>query len=273
MLARVGLIDEDAYLKMLGKTAAGVLRGSGRTRQSVAESSFDAWVKYYRQDENAPNAIVSYYAKGSLVALGLDLTIRAETNGKRSLDDVMRALWQRYGRDFYGNGDESGHGRGIAEEEVLALFEEVSGVKLKRYFDRYIRGTDDVPLDKLFAPFAIAGADKGGNGKPSLGVRTTKEGNDCKLANVYEGGAAHRAGLSALDVLVALDGLRVTVANLDGLLSRFRVNDTVTVHAFRRDELMAFDVKLAADNAPQPGYRAEARPAAGAKLRRGWLSE
>jgi predicted metalloprotease with PDZ domain len=79
-----------------------VLRGSGRTKQSVADSSFDAWGKYYRQDENAPNSIVSYYTKGSLVALALDLSIRAKTGGKKSLDDVMRALWQRMARFLSG---------------------------------------------------------------------------------------------------------------------------------------------------------------------------
>jgi predicted metalloprotease with PDZ domain len=271
MLVRAGLIDAEEYLRMLAKTVNGVLRGAGRTRQSVAESSFDAWVKYYRQDENAPNAIVSYYAKGSLVALGLDLTIRAETKGKRSLDDVMRALWQRFGRDFYGDGGNAG--RGIEEGEVLALFEEASGVKLKRYFERYIHGTEDVPLAKLFAPFGVTAEDKRGNGKPGLGVRTAKEGNDCKLANVHEGGAAHRAGLSALDLLVAIDGLRVTASNLDALLSRYRVDDMVKLHAFRRDELMAFDVKLTAEGAPQLRFAAQDKPAAAMRMRKGWLEE
>lgn len=270
MLVRAGLIDEADYYKLLAKTANGVLRGSGRNSQSVAESSFDAWVKYYRQDENAPNAIVSYYAKGSLVALGLDLTIRAATGGKVSLDDVMRALWVRYGRDFYGEGD--GAGQGVDESGVAALFEEISGVRLKRFFDRHIHGTDDIPLDKLLAPFAVSVADKRKNSRPSLGARMVKEGNDCKLANVYEGGAAHRAGLSALDLLVAVDGLRVTASNLDTLMSRYGVNDTVSVHAFRRDELMSFSVSLKADDAPQVTLTAEAKPAAAARLRSAWLS-
>jgi predicted metalloprotease with PDZ domain len=271
MLLRAGLIGEDDYYKLLAKTANGVLRGSGRQRQSVAESSFDAWVKYYRQDENAPNAIVSYYAKGSLVALGLDLTIRAATGGKKSLDDVMRALWTRYGRDFYGEG--AGAGQGIGESEALGLFEEVSGVSLKRYFDRHIHGTDDVPLEKLLAPFGVTVTDKRRNGAPSLGARTVRDGNDCKLANVYEGGAAHRAGLSALDLLVAIDGLRVTATNLDSLMSRYGVNDAVTVHAFRRDELMTFAVVLKADDAPQVTLASEAKPAAAARLRAAWLGK
>ncbi len=233
----------------------------------MAESSFDAWIKYYRQDENAPNAIVSYYTKGSLVALALDLTIRAGTDGKKSLDDVMRMLWQRYGRDFYAP-DGSG-GRGVTEAELLALFDDVSGLKLKRYSIAAItEGTDDLPLAKLLAPFGVKWSDTRASDKPSLGVRTVSDGNDCKLANVYEGGAAHRAGLSAGDVLVAIDGLRVTASNLDVLLARYRIDDTVTLHAFRRDELMAFTVLLMADAAPQVTLTAQAKPAgAGAKAR------
>jgi predicted metalloprotease with PDZ domain len=183
----------------------------------------------------------------------------------------MRALWTRYGRDFYSEGEAAG--QGIAEAEALQLFEEVSGISLRRYFDRYIHGTDDVPLEKLLAPFGVTVTDKRSNGKPSLGVRTVKEGNDCKLANVYEGGGAHRAGLSALDLLVAIDGLRVNAGNLDALMSRYVANDAVTVHAFRRDELMTFDVVLKADDAPQVALASEAKPAAAARLRNAWLGQ
>ncbi|MBA5639875.1 M61 family metallopeptidase [Duganella sp. LX20W] len=245
MLVRAGLIGEPAYFKLLGKTVASVLRGSGRTKQSVAESSFDAWTKYYRQDENAPNAIVSYYTKGSLVALALDLTIRAKTAGARTLDDVMLALWQRYGHDFYPDG-----GRGVTPAEVEALFDEISGLRLKSFFDKYVRGTADLPLAKLLAPVGIKLADERKSAKPSLDVNPGRDGNDCKLSAVHEGGAAHRAGLSAGDVLVAVDGLRATHANLDGLLARYAVGATVEVHAFRRDELMAFQVTLQGDRAP-----------------------
>ncbi|HCY61864.1 MAG TPA: peptidase M61 [Oxalobacteraceae bacterium] len=269
MLVRAGLIDEKEYFRLLTKTINGVLRGSGRSRQSVAESSFDAWVKYYRQDENAPNAIVSYYTKGSLVGLALDLTIRSQTKGKKSLDDVMRALWQRYGCDFYGNGEEAG--RGVTEAGVEAIFDEVTGLSMKRTLRRFVHGTEDLPLVKLLAPFGIALADGHKDAKPALGARVTKDGNDCKLANVYAGGVAHRAGLSAGDVLVAIDGLRVTAGNLDALLGRLRIGDTVTIHAFRRDELFSVEATLAADDAPQASLTAETKPAAAARLRTGWL--
>ncbi|MGJ7918195.1 M61 family metallopeptidase [Massilia sp. LXY-6] len=250
MLVRSGIISEGTYFKLLGKTVGSVLRGSGRTKQSVAESSFDAWTKYYRQDENAPNAIISYYTKGSLVGLAFDLTIRAKTGGAASLDDVMRALWERYGRDFYAGA--SGDGRGVTEKDVEALFDEVSGLRLKSLFDRYVRGTEDIPLAKLYAPFGIKLVDERKNAKPSLNIGVGRDPLGAKLNQVHEGGAAHQAGLSAGDIVIALDGLRVNGApsNLDQLLARYRVGDTVPVHAFRRDELMRFELTLQGCVAP-----------------------
>jgi predicted metalloprotease with PDZ domain len=272
MLVRSGVIDQAAYFISIAKTVNTVLRGSGRHKQSVAESSFDAWTKYYRQDENAPNAIVSYYTKGSLVAMALDLTIRAETKGNKSLDDVMRALWTGYGRDFYASGTTGAiGGRGVTEAELEALIDDVTGLKLKRTLDRWVRGTGDLPLAKLLAPFGINLAGSVKELKPGLGVRTAHEGNDSKLANVYEGGVAHRAGLAGGDVLVALDGLRISATNLDNLLGRYRVGDVVSLHAFRRDELMRFSVTLTADDAPQMALTAQAKPVAAVRLRETWL--
>jgi len=270
-LVRSGVIDSASYLGLLSKTINGVLRGSGRRKQSVAESSFDAWVKYYRQDENAPNAIVSYYTKGSLVALGLDLLIRSESRGRKSLDDVMQALWLQYGRQFY-----SRHGgKGIAEDAVEALFEEVSGIKLKRFFDRYIRGTDDVPLEQLLAPFAVAYSDNRSNAKPDMGIRVTRgiNGGDAKVANVYEGGSGHRAGVSAGDQLVALDGIRIPATGPDGLLARYRNNDVAELHVFRRDELIRLSVRLKEDEAPQLALQAESKPVAALRKRQAWLGQ
>lgn len=266
-LVRTGLIDRATYLGLLAKTINAVSKGSGRLKQSVADSSFDAWTKYYRQDENAPNAIVSYYQKGSLVALWFDVVIRARTRGKCSLDDVMRVLWRRYGRDFY----QAGHGVGVTEADVEALFDEVTGLQLKPLFEYAVRGTKDLPLDEALAALAVQLYDRPRKGLPSLGVRTRKEGKDCKIASVYEGGAAHHAGLSAGDTLVALDDLRITSSNLDALLARYRIGDALHIHAFRRDELMTFEVNLQADMAPQVTLAMQEKPVAGAKLRDAWL--
>jgi predicted metalloprotease with PDZ domain len=268
-LVRTGVIDTDNYLKLLGKTINGVLRGSGRKKQSVADSSFDAWVKYYRQDENAPNAIVSYYTKGSLVALGLDLTIRTQTRGRRSLDDVMRGLWQRYGRDFF---EGAAVGAGVPEDQILALMEELSGASLKRFYDRHIVGTDDVALAELLPAFGVSHDDDSGREqKPWFGARIVKDGAEARLASVYDGGPAALAGLSAGDKLVAVDGLRVAAGGLDGLLARYRVNDTVRVHAFRRDELLEVGVKLKADGVAPVKLAALGKPAATVRQRESWL--
>ena len=247
LLVRAGIIDEATYLKLQARTIASVLRGAGRGKQSVAESSFDAWGKYYRQDENAPNAIVSYYTKGSLVALAFDLTIRAKTDGRKTLDDVMLALWQRFGRDFY-----DGVARGVTEAEVEALFDEATGLRLKPLFNRYVRGTEDLPLNKLYAPFGVRLQDERKSTKPSFDAGIGRDGADSKLSQVHEGGAAHRAGMSAGDILVALDGLRIggAPAALEGLLGHYQVGQTVEVHAFRRDELMTFNVVLQGERVP-----------------------
>ena len=251
MLVRAGLVSESAYLETLGRTLTQVSRGAGRFKQSVADSSFDAWIKYYRPDENTPNAVVSYYQKGSLIALCLDLLLRSHSGGHRSLDDVMRALWMRYGRT----------GIGVPEDGVESIVEEVAGMRMRGFFDRALRATGELPVAQLLGGVGIeaftrpaeSSSDRGGrpaagDGRASrradLGVRTRAENGELKLAHVLDGGAAQQAGLSAGDVLVAIDGLRVNAKNLESLLTRRRPGEVARIHAFRRDELMVFTVTL-----------------------------
>jgi predicted metalloprotease with PDZ domain len=146
------------------------------------------------------------------------------------------------------------------------VFDEVSGGRFKPFFDKYIRGTEDLPLAKLLAPFGVKYTDERKSAKPVFDANLGRDGNDCKLSAVHENGAAHQAGLSAGDILVAVDGLRVTATNLDNLLSRYAVGDTVEVLAFRRDELMSFDLTLQGDRVPgislalEPAARKSAGP-------------
>jgi len=267
MLVRSGLISEAQYLEMIAKTWNGVLRGSGRLKQSVAESSFDAWTKYYRQDENAPNAIVSYYTKGSLVALALDLTIRTQTGGEHSLDDVMRALWAAYGRDFYAPGHAQ---RGVTEAELIALMEDTTGLRLRTLVRQLTEGRDDPPLPALFKAMGVTATRKPAETALSLGVKAGTENGFVKLQQVLDGSPAQRGGLSAGDLIVALDGLRVPTGQLDKMLTRHRAGDTVPVHVFRRDELMALDVTLAADTTPQFTLALASEPS---PLRSAWLGK
>jgi len=248
-LVRAGSITRKDYYATLSRAVTDLMRMPGRRRQSVAQSSFDAWIKYYRQDENSPNAIVSYYGKGSLVALSLDLHIRSRTGARKSLDDVMRALWRAHGLT----------GIGVDEEGVELVAEEVTGLRLKPLFDTWLRSTAELPLARLLATHGLrlasraaeSAADRGGKAatpesvpRPTIGARSKAEGKDALLTHVLDGGAAQLAGLSAGDLIVALDGIRLRNGALDDALAQRRPGDEVAVHAFRRDELHEFRVRL-----------------------------
>ncbi len=248
-LVRSGVIDAKAYLTLLAELITRVMRNPGRLRQSVTESSFDAWTRFYKQDENAPNAIVSYYAKGALIALALDLTIREGTEDQKSLDDVMRALWQAYGRT----------GIGVGERDVERVAAEVSGLDLAGFFDQALDSTEDLDLSRLLASVAVelrlrpatSAKDNGGcvegfepiSPRPDLGVRLQSDTAEARLGVVFDNRPAQRAGLSAGDLIIAVDGLRATAGNLDALITRAAGTGPVRVHAFRRDELLETQVQ------------------------------
>lgn len=247
-LARAGLISPDAYLELLAQQVTRHLRTPGRFCQTVSESSLDAWSKYYRQDENSPNAIVSYYVKGALVALCLDLLLRQKSGDRVSLDSLMQRLWREFGQA----------GRGVAEGDIQRLATELCGDPLEAFWQNALHGTDELPLEALLAGQGVrwsvraaeGPADAGGkpgstNGlRPSLGIKVQAADGGAQLQFVFAGGAAQQAGMSAGDVIIAVDGLRVTAATLDKVVASRQPGDVVEVHAFRRDELMPFKVTV-----------------------------
>ena len=266
-LLRCGLIDRERYLGLLAETITGVYRIGGRRKQTLEESSFDAWIKHYRQDENSPNSMISYYTKGALVALALDLLIRSKSAKAESLDDVMRALWKQWMHD----------GQGFAEEAWERIAAEATGLDLTAFFDHALRSTEDLPLESLLATqgvklqfdFAKNGADKGGfcaeapkPGKPraTLGVKASGDALGVKLLQVFDGGAAQAAGLSGNDVVLAIDGLRVS--DPEKMNARLTAGKRVQVHAFRRDEMMVFDVEPTAQLADTCRLSLEGLPGA-----------
>lgn len=268
MLARSGVVGRDAYLGLLAKTISNVQRGPGRRTQSVAESSFDAWIKFYRQDENAPNAIVSYYAKGSLVALALDLTIRARTRGRRSLDDVLRLMWERYGRSAFRDDV------GLAEDDFARLLAEAVGLRLNAQIRAWAYGTAELPLAALLRPFGLRlELGVGDQGPVSIGARMAMRDGQLSIVNAYNGQPAERAGLAPGDVIVAFEGLRIgDEAACKAALARRRPGDRLRVHAFRRDELIEREVELDAPPKTEAKLVAEERPGASARrMRDGWL--
>ena len=189
LLRRAGLIDDALYLKLLNKTLNQVLQTPGRAVQSVAQASFDAWVKYYRQDENTPNATVSYYTKGALVALCLDLTLRQE--GHTSLDAVMRALWTRC---------QAGP---MQEDDLLAVLAELGGRDFSRELADWVHGTSDLPLKALLERHGVGVHEDAAQPAQRLGLRVAETAG-IQVKVVLRGGAAERAGFAAGDEWLAV---------------------------------------------------------------------
>ncbi|MFM2119471.1 MAG: hypothetical protein RL722_939 [Pseudomonadota bacterium] len=221
-LLRSGLIDPARYLKLLAKTVTQVQASPGRQVQSVAEASFDAWIKYYRPDENTPNATVSYYTKGALVALALDLSLRQASSGRKrakagtaeggegasasrtgpTLDQVMRRLWQTSGAARNGIGP-------VTEGDIAAALEVVGGRSFAAELAAWVHGTDELPLAELFESHGIQLRREPPTLPQRLGLRLQEGSTGLKVQGVLRGGLAEAAGLSAGDEVVGLDGWRI----------------------------------------------------------------
>lgn len=248
-LIRSKVISLDSYLELLGQTITRVLRGKGRLNQSIADSSFDAWTKFYKQDESAPNTIVSYYAKGGLLVLCLDLIIRKETDNEKSLDDVMRYLWQNYGKKLVG----------VPEGKIESIASDISGIELSSFFEKYLYNVEELPLESLLSDFGIqfnlrattTVDDKGGKatdnnmGTPlSVGARFAEHPVGAKITHVFTDGSAEAAGLSAEDIIVAVNNIKVSKADIEKTLASYEKGSKLKLHAFRRDELYEFELEV-----------------------------
>ena len=189
LLRRAALIDNATYLRLVTKTINGVAQAPGRKVQSVAQASFDAWIKYYRQDENTANATISYYTKGSLVGLCLDLTLRAE--GKTTLDAVMRALWTLC------------QGGPMAEQDLLAVLAQLGGRSFAPDIARWVHGTADLPLDALLERHGVQIHREPDQVAQQLGLRV-KENGGLFIHQVLRGGVAEKAGFASGDEWIAV---------------------------------------------------------------------
>jgi predicted metalloprotease with PDZ domain len=261
-LVRSGLITPARYLALLAKTIAKVLTTPGRLRQSVAEAARDAWIKLYRPDENSDNATVSYYAKGSLVALALDLKLRRDSGGQTSLDDLMRMLWQRHGTT----------GAALDEAGFRACLGEIGGEPLVRFARRAVHGTADLPLQTLLAEFAVDWQEEPVRDASTLGIALAGKEALPKVSRVASGSAAESAGLAGGDQLLAFAGLRADKATIDDQLRHLKPGTSVTLHAFRDGLLREFTLLI-----PRPYSRlkelvvAPRGSTAARRLRKAWL--
>jgi len=254
ILVRSGLIDKKRYLEVLSKTLTRVQRGAGRLTQRVTDSSFDAWHKFYKQDENAPNAIVSYYAKGALVALCLDSLMRQYSANELSLDDLMVNLWQRWLEN----------GEGLLEQQPQQIAASLLGNdKLAEFFDTALYSTDELPLESALQYLGVSlqwrartsSDDTGGLRKANatdataqpagwLGATVQDAPGGVKIVQVMTGSPAERAGLAANDLLIAMADLSVSKVKIDGYLQRFSRQPSIGIHYFRLGQLKHSELAL-----------------------------
>jgi len=238
----------------------------GRRRHSLEAASFDAWIKLYRPDESNLNTTVSYYLKGGLTMLALDLQIRRRTEGARSLDDVLRLLWQRHGAPGTPH-----------PEQLQPVFEDATGLSLADVFDRQIRGTADPELADelrhvgLELRATVDPAQLADGGSP-VWLGATVHGG--RVAAVHDDSPAQAAGLSPGDEIIALDGFRVTSeSELRSLTGALGPGDRVELAVFRRARLVRLPVALG----PAPPTRYEiagiADPGAAAARYHVWMGE
>lgn len=227
MLYRSGVIDQNAYVDLLRDQISRYLSNPGRQIQSVAESSFDAWIKYYRPDENTNNAGTSYYNKGALVALCLDLTLRQHGS---NLDLLMQALYQR-----------AKNGQHVDEQTLPQLCQQLTGHSLSDFFDNYVEGTTELPLQQLLAEFGISLHME--HKVWPLGLKVQENPQGLLVQQVLRDSAAAQAGLSCQDIIIALNGLKASTSLLQQLGNHTNTASHITCHAFRRDELKVLEIQ------------------------------
>ena len=225
ILLRSGVINQESYVTLLKAQIERYLQNPGRSVQTVAESSFDAWVKFYRPDENTNNAGTSYYNKGCLVALCLDLGLRLRGS---SLDALMRKLYEN-----------AQQGIQVSERTIFDLCRELTGQDWAEQINHLINTTDELPLDQLLPEFGFSFELKNEQALP-FGLKVVDKAEGVLIQTARRDGAAAKVGLSANDVILAIDGLKAS----EKLLAKYaKQAGTYRVYAFRRDELMQFELQ------------------------------
>lgn len=239
-LYRAGIISFDDYLAIVAKTATRVHRGNGELKQSVTASSFDAWTKFYQQGPDAVNNIVSYYAKGALIALWLDLTIRQKSNHQYSLDTLMRELWIHFGRTEIGT----------TEDDFINIANLLCAEDISTTFKQHLYRSERIDLAPELASFGVELQQqkfKALNSlettstteyQPYLGAQYKAQPFGLSITQVLENSPAANAGIALNDVLIAIDGLKLTEKSIQALLTHVPKNQALSCYYFRDDQLL-----------------------------------
>ncbi|MGB1264051.1 MAG: M61 family metallopeptidase, partial [Cognaticolwellia sp.] len=240
-LYRSGLINFDDYLTILAKTATRVYRGAGELKQSVTASSFDAWTKFYQQGPDAVNNIVSYYTKGALIALWLDLTIRRKSNQQYSLDTLMRELWIHFGRNNIGTN----------EEDFINIANILCGEDISVAFKHHLYSNERIDLTAELASYGVQlqkqkfkklnslETTASEHYHPYIGAQFKAQAQGLTISQVLENSPAANAGLAVNDVLIAVDKVKATEASLQAILEHIPANSALVCDFFRDDQLLS----------------------------------
>ncbi|MDS3859190.1 M61 family metallopeptidase [Thermosynechococcaceae cyanobacterium BACA0444] len=258
-----GLYDQGVYFKLLSDDISRYLTTPGRLVQSLHDSSFDTWIKLYRPDANSPNSQMSYYLKGALVTLLLDLKIRAKFHNQRNFNQVMEQLWQDYRQA----------GAGFTPDHLWAVISEVAGEDFSEFEQTYIQGTVELDFNPYLEPFGLELRPSLGKACPYTGITLKTERGLVTIKTVDYDSPGQRAGLAVGDELVALNGWRIGAEKWSERLQEHRPGDEVAITVFHQDQLRKTTLTLAT---PQPsrydlGLVQNPTPSQ-QKLLQGWLT-
>lgn len=241
LLHRAGLLSRDEYLKSLSKDIKKHEDTAGRKEQSLSDSSFDTWIKFYRRTENSGNTHISYYTKGSIVGFLLDAKIRQESRGKSSLDDVMRLMYQR-------------HPDGYTPEDFRAAADEKAGVPLENFFVNYVDGTTDLNYQDALSYYGLefdSGEDHKDDKKKTPWSGMKVDGSNVTFVETKS--PAFDGGVFAGDELIAIDGFRVPKSSFEKRLKRYKSGDELTLLLSRRGKMQ--EVKLTLTESPKSEWK------------------
>jgi predicted metalloprotease with PDZ domain len=233
---RAGIYNRQTFFELLSKDISQYLTIPGRNIQPLSESSFDAWIKLYRRDSYSNNCQISYYLKGQLLTLLLDLLIRNNSDSQKSFDDVMKEMWLKFGQQEIG----------FTPEQLKAEIEAIASTDLTEFFHLYLDTTTALPFNQYFEPFGLKLEPQIDNNiPPYLGFNIQKKNGTEEITFVDANSPAGKAGIDAEDQLLAIDGFQVTIDNLTDRLLDYQANDTIKLTYFHQQQLKTVDIKLA----------------------------
>lgn len=234
LVQRAGLMTDKEFLAGKATQIQALQNRPGRFQTSLEEASFDAWIKYYRQDENAVNNQISYYDKGEIVNMLLDLEIRKSTNGAKSLDDVMRHLYNEHYKK----------GKNYTPDDYQKVSEMMAGKSLEDFFSRYVRGREELDYNSIFSAFGLQVSNAGGRETTYLGADTAQEGERLNVRSIPAGSPAYEQGLNTGDQIIAIDGYRANMNFMQSYLAEKKPGDKVKLTIFRFDEMRGIEITL-----------------------------